>query len=100
MHCLHPVRFASYAAQLRLQHHERVALAGPRRTGLITRWEPNDSYGFATDSSGLRWFVSIRDLPPGLDQLPVNTVVSFAGSPHCAPGKKHPRAYSIRLEQW
>jgi hypothetical protein len=63
----------------------------------VTRWRPGDTSGFLTDRAGRSWFISRDDLPEGLDQLPVETVVSFQSSPSPAPGKRYPRAYSLQI---
>lgn len=61
----------------------------------VTRWDQN--CGFATDRQGITWFLSRDDLPGQLEALQVGTLIGFSGSPYPQPGKKYPRAYSIRI---
>jgi hypothetical protein len=68
---------------------------GKRHHGAITRWEPDATSGFITDTDGTSWFVSRDSLPASRMSLPVGTRVTFSGSPKPAPGKKYPQAYSV-----
>ncbi|MEU4766632.1 NYN domain-containing protein [Actinosynnema sp. NPDC023794] len=69
-----------------------------RRRGTVTGWKPGQPHGFITDSRGSSWYASRDDLPTGLAMLPTGTPVSFTGSPVPPPGRKYPRAESIRFE--
>ncbi|XVS67434.1 NYN domain-containing protein [Actinosynnema sp. CA-299493] len=69
-----------------------------RRRGTVTGWKPGQPHGFITDSRGGSWYASRDDLPTGLAMLPTGTPVSFTGSPVPSPGRKYPRAESIRFE--
>ncbi|WP_158839961.1 NYN domain-containing protein [Saccharothrix deserti] len=69
-----------------------------RRRGTVTGWRVGQPHGFITDTRGGSWFVSRDDLPEGHTVLPTGTPVSFTGSPTPTPGRKYPRAYSIRPE--
>jgi hypothetical protein len=66
--------------------------------GTVTGWTPGRTHGFITDSKGVSWFASRDELPDGYEDLPIDTPVSFTGSPKPAPGKKYPQAYSIHLD--
>jgi NYN domain len=68
-----------------------------RWQGIVTGWRPGQTHGFITDSAGRSWFASRDELPDGYEELPINTPVSFTGSPNPAPGKKYPQAYSILI---
>ncbi len=68
-----------------------------RRRGTVATWRSGQSHGFITDSKGGSWFVSRDDLPEGLTLLLAGTPVSFTGSPVPMPGRKYPRAQSVRL---
>src|SRR5262249_4361858 len=76
------------------------AQAGPstgRRQGTITRWNPGDTSGFITEAgTGTSWFASRDDLADEGSVLPPGTLVAFSGSPRPAPGKRYPRARTIR----
>lgn len=78
--------------------------AGPSQSthgrwrGMVTGWKPGATNGFITDSHGRSWFVSRSSLPAGYDSLPINTRVTFTGSPHPAPGKRYPQAQSIAID--
>lgn len=87
-----------HAARLH-QRTEQTSTVGDghRHSGLITRWVPGETSGFVTDHDGRSWFVSRDDLPEGQETLPVGTRITFAGSHHPSPGKKYPRARSVRL---
>lgn len=92
-----PTDLTMLAAELRQRRDDHAALTdGRRHVGLITRWDTTS--GFATSSEGKSWFVSCYDLPDGYDRLPLNTRISWSGSPNCLPGKKYPQARSIQLE--
>lgn len=69
-----------------------------RRRGTVTGWRAGQPHGFITDTRGGSWFVSRDDLPEDRPVLPAGTPVTFTGSPTPSPGKKYPRAYSIRPE--
>ncbi|MFE9749499.1 NYN domain-containing protein [Saccharothrix saharensis] len=69
-----------------------------RRRGTVTGWKAGQPHGFITDSRGSSWYASRDDLPVGVAMLPTGTPVSFTGSPVPAPGRKYPRAESIRFE--
>ncbi|MFI9007956.1 NYN domain-containing protein [Actinosynnema sp. NPDC053489] len=69
-----------------------------RRRGTVTGWKPGQAHGFITDSRGGSWYASRDDLPTGVAMLPTGTPVSFTGSPVPSPGRKYPRAESIRFE--
>ncbi|TQM78710.1 uncharacterized LabA/DUF88 family protein [Saccharothrix saharensis] len=69
-----------------------------RRRGTVTGWKAGQPHGFITDSRGNSWYASRDDLPVGVAMLPTGTPVSFTGSPVPAPGRKYPRAESIRFE--
>lgn len=77
------------------QPPERGTTPERRHHGIVTRWVAGDAYGFITDDEGRSWFAS-RDDTETHDALPVDSRVTFAGSPAPAPGKKYPRARSIR----
>ncbi|MGW4111064.1 NYN domain-containing protein [Actinosynnema sp. NPDC004786] len=68
-----------------------------RRLGTVTGWRAGQKHGFITDTRGGSWFASRDDLPVGLAMLPTGTPVSFTGSPTPLPGRKYPRAQSIRI---
>jgi len=66
----------------------------PRRTGLVTRWEPGESYGFITaDEDGRTWFVSRT---PGVPELERGAAVTFTGSGLPPAGKRYPNAWSVQ----
>lgn len=67
------------------------------RYGVITRWNPGDTYGFATSSEGVSWFVSRDSLADGETELPEGTPVTFRGSPKPKPGKGYPEALGVRI---
>jgi len=69
-----------------------------RRRGTVTSWKSGQPHGFITDTRGGSWFVSRDDLAAGLTLLLVGTPVSFTGSPEPIPGRKYPRAQSVRPE--
>ena len=69
-----------------------------RRRGTVTGWKSGQAHGFITDTRGGSWFVSRDDLPAGLTLLLAGTPVSFTGSPAPMPGRKYPRAQSVRPE--
>jgi uncharacterized LabA/DUF88 family protein len=69
-----------------------------RRRGTITGWKSGQPHGFITDTRGGSWYVSRDDLPFGLTLLLTGTPVSFTGSPEPVPGRKYPRAQSVRPE--
>jgi cold shock CspA family protein len=65
--------------------------------GIITRWQDGETYGFITSEDQVTYFLSESDLPRGVTCLPVGTVVSFTAATNPQPGKRHPRAKSVRL---
>lgn len=67
------------------------------RQGVITRWNPGDSYGFITGSDGASWFVSRDSLPDGRTELPEGTPVTFSGSTRPKAGKAYPEAIRLRI---
>ena len=69
-----------------------------RRRGTVTSWKAGQPHGFITDTRGGSWYASRDDLPVGLAMLPTGTTVSFTGSPVPSPGRKYPRAESIRFD--
>ncbi|MCE6996487.1 NYN domain-containing protein [Saccharothrix sp. S26] len=69
-----------------------------RRRGTVTGWKAGQAHGFITDTRGGSWYASRDDLPVGVAMLPTGTAVSFTGSPVPSPGRKYPRAESIRFE--
>ncbi len=79
--------------------------AGPRRqsssrqprSGVVTRWQPGDTYGFITSADGVSWFVSRDSLHGGTTELPAGTPVAFTGSPKPKPGKGYPEALRVRI---
>lgn len=75
-----------------------VGLPRGRRRGTVTGWKTGQPHGFITDTRGGSWFVSRDDLPDGHTGLPTGTPVSFTGSPTPTPGRKYPRALSVRPE--
>jgi hypothetical protein len=77
----------------------KQAAGNPPRRGVITRWPPGETCGFITeDGTGVSWFVSRDDLRPRAGGLPAGTGVIFNGLPdRFEPGKKYPRARSVRL---
>lgn len=86
---------AMLAAQLDLA---ATGQQGKRHVGAVTRWEPDATSGFITDTDGTSWFVSRDSLPGSRLSLPVGTRVTFTGSPKPAPGKKYPQAQSVQEE--
>ncbi|MFI6098053.1 NYN domain-containing protein [Lentzea sp. NPDC051213] len=69
-----------------------------RRRGTVSSWKSGQTHGFITDTRGGSWFVSRDDLAAGLTLLLTGTPVSFTGSPEPMPGRKYPRAQSVRPE--
>ena len=67
------------------------------RHGVITRWNPGDTYGFVTSPDGVSWFVSRDSLPDGRTELPEGTAVTFGGSPKPKSGKAYPEALRVRI---
>jgi hypothetical protein len=70
---------------------------GGRWRGIVTGWRLGQTHGFITDNKGNSWFASRDELPDGYSDLPIDTPVTFTGSPKPAPGKKYPQAYSIHI---
>lgn len=86
------------AGQLRLGPDAEHSTTNPKRwSGVVTGWKPGATNGFITDTHRRSWFVSRSSLPPGHDALPVDTRVTFTGSPHPAPGKRYPQAQSVEI---
>jgi cold shock CspA family protein len=75
---------------------QRAPVRQPRH-GVITRWNPGDTYGFVTSSDGVSWFVSRDSLPDGRAELPEGTAVTFGGSPKPKFGKAYPGALRVRI---
>jgi cold shock CspA family protein len=67
------------------------------RHGVITRWEPGDTYGFITSADGDSWFVSRDSLPDGVTELTEGTPVTFSGSAKPRAGKGYPEALRIEV---
>jgi hypothetical protein len=57
---------------------QQASIRHPRH-GVITRWNAGDTYGFATSSEGVSWFVSRDSLADGETELPEGTPVTFRG---------------------
>jgi cold shock CspA family protein len=65
-------------------------------TGVVTRWNDGDSFGFITGDDGQGYFLSNSDLPPGYTYLAVGTAVSFTSAAAPEPGKRYLRARAAR----
>jgi hypothetical protein len=104
----HGLTFLGIARRVGLSQLARIAArqdlaatgGSPHRTGRITRWIPDATNGFATDTEGRSWFVSREDLPGGKLYLPLGTEITFSGLPNPRPGKKYPQAYSVQIVRW
>jgi cold shock CspA family protein len=77
----------------------RKAGAPDRLTGVVTRWEPGDSYGFITGDDGATYFLSASDLPPRRDSLPVGAALTFTSAAAPAPGRRYLRARAVRCQE-
>jgi cold shock CspA family protein len=65
--------------------------------GIVTRWEDGDTYGFITCEDKATYFLSDTDLPRGHRSLPVGTAVTFVPANNPQPGKRYPRARTVRF---
>lgn len=80
----------------RADQPRRPAPARSPRHGVVTRWNPGETYGFITSPDGTSWFVSRDSLPAGTTELPEGTPVIFGGSPVPRPSKGYPEALRVR----
>jgi hypothetical protein len=80
----------------RARHHAKTASPPktPRRHGVVTRWEPGETFGLITDDNLGTWFVSRH---PRLPELARGSTVTFAGSDLPPAGKRYPHARAVRL---
>lgn len=79
----------------RPRHHAKTASPPKpaRRRGMVTRWEPGETFGLITDDDLGTWFVS-RD--GGGPELARGAAVTFTGSDLPPAGKPYPHARVIR----
>lgn len=71
---------------------------GVRLTGVVTRWNPDEAFGFITGEDQASFYVSRSDLPRGRHSLAPGTEVTFSGAVAPEPGRRHLRARSVRVE--
>jgi cold shock CspA family protein len=68
-------------------------------TGVVTRWNDGETFGFITGDDGQSYFLSSSDLPTGYTHLPVGTAVTFTSGAAPEPGKRHLRARAARPKE-
>lgn len=78
------------------RHHAKTASPPktPRRAGVVTRWEPGETFGLITDDDLGTWFVTRRDGGP---ELAHGAAVTFTGSELPPAGKRYPHARAVRV---
>ena len=90
-----PGRCATVAAEQRLlADGVRLTFAGPTDEWLRYHAITRDANGIFTDSRGQTWFVSKNSAQS--DDVTDGASVTFAGSPHHQPGRRHPEAQQVR----